>query len=274
MRVPPRLRRLESLFESEVFLDELKKIKNAPEEEHGLRVIKLCERWKLTWESYEVLLYRIEKGELNYSLGDKGIRIIDYKNHTLMPANSPSDEFRVMQKLASTRENGVHLILSSETTKADLESFIKSNFSHIRKSLDANYPDRIKVQKPDNYASRKARIYLQSINGVAIKDIAKKENCETSYIYDLIEKIKEQINLGRPVICAIRQNKARCTTALVKGIANSMAPSSNHIVTILGYNEGTYQLRVKNNYETTCLIDIDADTFLNSVSWAYVLELE
>ncbi len=89
------------------------------------------------------------------------------------------------------------------------------------------------------------------------------------------QRVKEAIISGKPVICAIRQtaNKGFCTENFTELFTTDYPPKSNHIVTILGYDETAKTFVVKNNYEKGCTFSIDSHKFLQALSWAYVLNL-
>lgn len=194
-----RSNRLESLFENEIFLNELERIKNIPDEEgygYDIEVIKLRRRWKLTWEYHEALTHYIKTGKVDYKLGDKDIRVVDYKAEELNPSNNPKEEFRVMQALRvpdAAHHLGVYLKLPKELTQSELKDFIANHYDLIEAALDYNYPERIKRQAPEQQSKRKVRIFRMHEEGMSIKKICELNNCESSYVYQVVNEYKEKI---------------------------------------------------------------------------------
>lgn len=193
-RVINRTAKLESLIGTPIFDDELKKIKQLDEDEYVTRIVEICDRWQLAWECFDIILNYIDEGVWDFSVGHKDFRIIDYKNQKAYPAASPRDEFRIMRSLLSIEEpNGVYIKVSSDGTQDELINFIKDNYTDLKRSLDDNHPNRVKSQKPDHYAERKGRIYLQREQGVPVDEIARYENCEPSYVRRIYKEIKNSI---------------------------------------------------------------------------------
>lgn len=194
-----RSSRLRSLFENALFLNELERIKSLPDEEgygYDIEVIKLRKKWTLTWEYHNTLTDYIRTGKVDYELGDKDIRVVDYKSEELHPSQNPKDEFRVMQSLhasAIDQQKGVYLKLPKELTQAELKSFINNHFDLIEKALDCNYPNRIKYQSPEQQSKRKVEIFRMFEEGVPLKAICAQKNCESSYVYQVVKEFNEKI---------------------------------------------------------------------------------
>lgn len=191
--------RIKSLFENEIFLNELERIMSTPAvEDYGydVEVIKLRHRWKLTWEYHETLTNYIETGKIDYEFGDKDIKVINYRAGELTPSVSPKNEFSVMNSLrmlGADHPHGVYLKLPKELTQTDLKDFVANQYDLIEKALDDNYPERIKRQAPEQQSKRKVKIFRMHEEGVPIKQICNIHNCESSYVYQVVKEYKEKI---------------------------------------------------------------------------------
>lgn len=193
-RVTNRTAKLESLIGTPVFDGEIDKIRQLDEDEHSIRAVEICDRWQLAWECFDIIMHFIDENMWDFSVGDKDFRIIDYKNQKAYPAASAHNEFRIMKKLLSIQEpTGVYIKIPSDSTRDSLIDFIQANYKSIKKSLDDNHPDRVKNQRPDYHANRKARIYLQREQGVSVDKIAENENCEPAYVRRVFKEIKDLI---------------------------------------------------------------------------------
>lgn len=190
-----RSTRIKSFFENDIFLDELKKIKQiVKDENYDIEVIKLRRRWGLNWDYHETITHYLETNRIDYSLGDNDIRVIDYKAQELYPSDSPRDEFRVMDSLKDIRDKGVHIKLPKDLNKTTLLDFIKNNYSMIEEALNNNYPDRLPHQAPEQQTKRKVHIFRLHEEGVPVKDICELENCEPRYVREVVKEYKDKIS--------------------------------------------------------------------------------
>ena len=173
-------------------LDELK---GAPEETLHLEVIALRHRWKLNWEYHDTIVDYIanNREKLDYSLGDKDIRIIDYAAQEMYPSDAPHDEFRVMKRMSPFSGGSVHIKLPGDLTRDDLLEFVRKNYKLISKSLDRNFPSRLKKQSPEQQPDIKSRIYLKHEQGMKDIEIADDENCDEAYVRSVVREARKRI---------------------------------------------------------------------------------
>lgn len=190
--------RIESFFENDIFIDELNKINGAAEtlddDILDIEVIKLRKRWKLSWDYHETIVNFLENGEVDYSLGGPDIRIIDYKAETILPSDSPHDEYRIMDSLKDTRRTGVHIKLPRDINKTTLLDFIKENYNLIEQALDNNFENRLPHQSPEQQTKRKVHIFRLSEQGKSVAEIARLKGDDPRVIRHIIKEYKEKIS--------------------------------------------------------------------------------
>lgn len=194
-----RSSRVRSFFNNDIFLDELRRIRELKEagdedENTDIEVIKLRKRWKLSWDYHETITNYIETGSIDYSLGDADIRVIDYKSRELYPSDAPGDEFEVMDALQETRDRGVHIKLPKDLNRTALKDFIKTHYNLIEKALDNNYPDRITHQSPELLTKRKVDIFRRHQNGDTDVRIAKDLGLDQREVRRTIKEFKDRIS--------------------------------------------------------------------------------
>jgi len=167
--------KIESLFGNSIFIDELKRIENRPDEEWDLLATELRKKWELTWKYHPTIMNYLETGEVNYDLGDDDLKIIDYGAKKLLPSDSPADEFRILESLHSVGiERGVYIRLPRETEKSDIKEFVEDNWELISNSLESNYPGRLTTQYPELNNKTKPLMYRMHLDGATNKEIAEK----------------------------------------------------------------------------------------------------
>ncbi|MDN5286559.1 MAG: Papain family cysteine protease [Mucilaginibacter sp.] len=88
----------------------------------------------------------------------------------------------------------------------------------------------------------------------------------------VLARVQREIATGHPVICAIKERRGYCDERFINPGNWNTAPSSNHIVTIVGYDTSTKNLRVKNNFSEDCVFSVPLVKFCAALSWAYVLD--
>ncbi|MDB5022866.1 MAG: hypothetical protein JWP78_621 [Mucilaginibacter sp.] len=89
----------------------------------------------------------------------------------------------------------------------------------------------------------------------------------------ILNRVRMEVAGGHPVICAIKEKTGFCDERFIKPANWSIAPASNHIVTIVGYDATARTLRIKNNFSEDCVFSVPLDKFCAVLSWAYVLDL-
>lgn len=167
--------KLKSLFGNSIFIDELERIKKLSDDEWDIQVIKLRGKWALTWRYHPTIMNYLETGEIDYSLGDDDLKVVDYKSKTLLPSDNPHDEFRILEALHSDGiDKGVYIRLPRETEKSDIKDFIDSNWGAINDALELNYPDRLTTQYPELNNKTKPLMYRMHLDGASNKEIAEK----------------------------------------------------------------------------------------------------
>lgn len=88
-----------------------------------------------------------------------------------------------------------------------------------------------------------------------------------------IQKIKNALLIGKPIVCAVKETLPLCSENFIVLNEKKIPSESNHIVTIVGYNEEKNQFLIKNNFSTTCTSWIDCEIFLSVTSWAYIFDV-
>lgn len=191
-----RSSKVKALMSNEIFLDELNKIKKGVnEDKYNIEIIKLRNSWGLTWDYHETLTHYLETGEIDFSLGDSDIRVIDYKAREVYPSHSPKDEFRVMDALKGHGSNGAYIKLPKELTKTVLVNFVKDHYEDIIKPiLDKNYPNRLTNQFPEQQSNRKTTIFRMHEEGFPMVEICEANNCEPKYVRDVIKEYKDKVS--------------------------------------------------------------------------------
>lgn len=188
-----RSSRIRSLFENEIFKRELIKIRAFPDDEWDIHVIQLRHAWTLSWEYHETLTNYLARDEIDYDLGDKDIRVIDYATKQVNGADDPENEFRIMQSLEAVRAKGVYLKLPRELNQIELKNFVNTQYGLIETALNNNYPDRIRNQSPEQQSKRKSKIYLAHEAGVPMKEICALYNCERRTVDAIVKEYKDKI---------------------------------------------------------------------------------
>lgn len=187
--------RLKSLSENSLFMDALANVKNSPDEEWDIKIMELQETWGLTGEYHETLRRYIESNdkEFDYSLGDNGLRVIDYTTRKAYPSRSPDTEFRIMETSSRARE-GVFIKIPSDVNQKDIVDFIRLNYKEISESLDRIYPNRVKTQYPELLPKRNAAIYKMRQAGSSFSQIAKELDCEEAYARKIYKDLVTKLN--------------------------------------------------------------------------------
>lgn len=187
--------KIRSLFDNEIFVKQLDKVRDLPEDEWDIHVINIRNKWRLAWDYHETLYKYIETSVIDYGLGDPDIRVVDFKAQTMEPSLNPSDEFRIMKSIEPLREKGVYIKIPKDISLIQLKDFVsdKETYSLIEKALDNNYPDRNKHQAPEHYPKRKVGIYRMHENGEPIDLICKTFRCDPRYVYAVVKEFNDKI---------------------------------------------------------------------------------
>lgn len=202
---PSRRSRIESLIENDIFIEELNKIKLLDDSEYSIHLRTLQQKWGLGWEYLETLEEYLKSGEFKLELGDKDIRIIDYRNKRVRYPKRDSesteehdaserDEFSIMQALEATRENGVYLKIPGDVTMTELKDFISRNGRMIKQAQKDNHPKRSHNQYPELISKTKVKIFKRWQSGESIPSIAKDYRGDQTRVRQIIDEIKKKIS--------------------------------------------------------------------------------